>query len=154
MIFYRIIITPLHVCATQATLNRLKQPKNFVQCKHSDHFCILSRDRSCLWSTVAIPRIGRGYLLPNHSPEANCSLCFVLWREGFQSTLWPHLIGIFNVKVTLNSSLILSILTYQDQDSKWTRRGYIEKYCRPFWEMAAAEVKGQICDGPIAKNFL
>ena len=27
--FFRIIITPLYMCTTQATLNRLKQPKNF-----------------------------------------------------------------------------------------------------------------------------
>ena len=29
MILYRIIITPLYMCATQTTLYRLKQPKNF-----------------------------------------------------------------------------------------------------------------------------
>ena len=68
----------------------------------------------------------------------------------FNMTQMYSKIGIFNVQVTLNSSLIL----VQDQDSKWTRSGYIEKYCRPFWKMAAIEVKGQICDGPIANIFL
>ena len=29
VIFYRVTITPLYMCATQTTLNRLKQPKNF-----------------------------------------------------------------------------------------------------------------------------
>ena len=45
----------------------------------------------------------------------------------------------------------LYLSVYQDQDSKWTRSGYIEKYCWSFWKMAAIEVKQQICDGPIAK---
>ena len=41
VIFYRIIITPLYMCATQTTLNRLKQPKNFysVYILDSTTFC-------------------------------------------------------------------------------------------------------------------
>ena len=31
----RIIITPLYRCATQTTLNRLKQPKNFYSEEHT-----------------------------------------------------------------------------------------------------------------------
>ena len=38
VIFCRIIITPLYMCATQTTLNRLKQPKNFYSV-HDFYMC-------------------------------------------------------------------------------------------------------------------
>ena len=143
------------MCATQATLNRLTQPKNSYRAST----VIISAFCQGTGTAYEVQWLFQGseevtFSQTTHEKQTAVYASFCGEKEGFQSTLRPHLIGIFNVKVTLNSSLILSILTYQDQDSKWTRRGYIEKYCQPFWEMAAAEVKGQICNGPIAKNFL
>ena len=74
------------------------------------------------------------------------------------NTTWRYSkIGIFNVQVTLNSSLILVL--FQSLPTKirilsGLEVGILRKFCWPFWKMAAIEVKGQICNGPIAKNFL